>query len=86
MESRTPGKRIRDSGTDKKLTIVQFIETYNDSIQSKKADTPLNMEDLDSLFHRVGATMKSQCGLRKTPDFEINVFGKITKLYDATIV
>lgn len=71
---------------EKRLTLVQFVETYNESVQTKKTNTPLNMEDLDRLFYKIGATMKSQCGLKETPDFEINVFGKITKLHGGMVV
>lgn len=67
------------------MKITEFIETYNNSNHTKK-DVPYNFQSLDRLYDQINANMKKHCKLSKTPEFEINQFGKIISIYGARIV
>jgi hypothetical protein len=67
------------------MTVVEFIETYNASVQ-ESSNTPLPTYDLDLLYHKIRATMKEVCQLTTVPEVEIDIFGKITKLHGGHII
>ncbi len=86
MGSKVSSRKVRNSGDEKKLTLFEFIETYNMSNSTRKDyNTPYPNEVLDRLYNKVCVNIKKQCGINN-PDFEINIFGKITKVHGGIVV
>lgn len=68
------------------MKVIDFVDTYNQSCSVKKDTTPLQTKQLENLYNTIEHNIRGYCKLEECPDFELDLFGRIVKLYGAHIV